>query len=511
MITLLEKPIPFGGGLPLQPNKAMSLSGPPAVMPVPARLTVPLLQHIGMLPVPVVEPGDRVYRGQLIAETRATISACVHAPAAGVVVGIEDAVLPTPSAAHGRCIIIDTDADHNASPYAGRQGLNDYTHASPLELQETIRAAGIVGLGGAGMPSAVKLTPGLTLDIELLIINAAECEPYISCDETVIRHHVDELITGIDILAHALQADECVIAIEENKAGAIDRLEAALARHKDKAIELKQVSSLYPAGGEKQLVKSLTGIAVPGQGLPVDVGIVTCNVNTALAVKRAVTDAEPLIRRIVTVTGAGIRQPQNVEASIGTAISDIIEFCGGYHDEFDYLVVGGPMMGYRLPDDNAPLTKKTNCLLALRRETRPKEAESPCIRCDECAFVCPAALQPQQLHWHTKTFHAGRLQDFRLFDCIECGCCAYVCPSHIPLVEQYRSAKKRIWNERRDRLAAEEHKQRYQHKQNRQARRAGRAGGTTYREDATQQDKQQVIAAAVERVRQKRRQRGRRD
>ena len=516
MITLLEKPIPFGGGLSLQPNKAMSLSGPPVVMPVPRRLTVPLLQHIGMLSVPVVEPGDKVYKGQLIAETKANISACVHAPGSGIIINIEDAVLPTPSASTASCIIIETDDED--SWCEERQGIDDYAHTNPLEIQQAIRAAGIVGLGGAGFPSSVKLTPGLTLDIELLIINAAECEPYISCDETVIRHHVDELVTGIDILAHALRVDECVIAIEENKEEAITCLQDALARHNDKAIELKRVSSLYPAGGEKQLIKSLTGIAVSGDGLPVDVGIVTYNVNTALAVKRAVIDAEPLIRRMVTVTGPGIKQPQNVEVRIGTAIKDIIEFCGGYHDEADYLIVGGPMMGYRLADDNAPLIKKTNCLLALRRETRHEKAsESPCIRCDECALVCPVALQPQQLHWHTKTFDANRLQDFRLFDCIECGCCSYVCPSHIPLVEQYRFAKKRIWNERRNKLTAQEHKLRYQHKQNRQFQRAARSERAASEklkrnaEHGTQQHKQQVIAAAVERVKQKRLQQSRRN
>ncbi len=517
MITVLEKPIPFNGGLSLKPNKSMSLEAGLSTVPIPELLYVPLLQHVGLMPVALVDVGDQVEKGQLIAEAKANISASVHAPSSGVVKAITDHVLPNPSASVSRCIVIQTDGNDHWC--ADRQSITDYQTANPVELQEHIRRAGIVGLGGAGFPSSVKLIPGLTLDIGLLIINAAECEPYISCDETVIRNYVEEFIIGVDILAHALQVDECVIAIEDNKREVIEIVDAALAQHRDKDIQLKQISSLYPAGGEKQLIKSITGIDVPADGLPVDIGVVTYNVNTALAAKRAVIDAEPLIKRIVTVTGKGIRQPCNVEALIGTPIKDIVAHCGGYQDDFAYMIIGGPMMGYRLLDDSAPLIKKTNCLLSVTTEESISDQEaSPCIRCDECAQVCPAGLQPQQLHWHSKKYNAKRLTDFRLFDCIECGCCSFVCPSHIPLVEQYRLSKHKIWNDRRAAMEAEQLQHRYLKKRDRELSANKKTKKPTQADipdvNALESDKaakQQLIADAVERVKQKRLQNSKRN
>jgi len=510
MITVLEKPIPFGGGIALSPNKALSLEQALAKAKLPAVVKIPLRQHIGAPAKPLVKVGDSVLKGQLIAEAQGYISAPIHASTSGVVIEIAEHTMPNPSGAKSPCIVIETDGKE--SWVENRNPIDDYYSLSPVEVQQKIWRSGIVGLGGAGFPSAVKIIPGLNLDIELLIINAAECEPYISCDETLIRHYAKELITGIEVLAHALQVDECVIAIEESKTEAIELLKEALEKCVEIDIQLKIISNLYPAGGEKQLIKSITGVEVSAGGLPVDVGVVVYNVGTAVAVKKAIMDDEPLISRIVTITGPGINQACNLEVLLGTPLNEIIEQCGGYTEQFEHLIMGGPMMGFRLHSDNVPLIKTTNCLLASGTELQSlKVDESACIRCDECAPVCPVNLQPQQLHWHAKEFNTDRLKDFNLFDCIECGCCSYVCPSHIPLVDEFRQAKSGIWNKRRKQLEAEQHKSRYLNKQVRleqqkQDKIKKRSATIDKTADANlaMKKKQDAIAAAVNRVKQKR-------
>lgn len=511
MITVLEKPAPFGGGVALPPNKSMSLQAPLSDAAIPALLTLPLRQHIGVAAQPLVKPGDRVLTGQVIARSRGVVSAPLHASSSGIVKEIADYELPSPSRVVSPSIVIETDGE-DSWVETEHDSLVDYLNVSPVVIQQRILQSGIVGQGGAGFPSAVKLIPGLGLEIELLIINAAECEPFISCDESLIRNHVKELITGIDILAHALQVDACVIAIEDNKTEAIEILQQGLAAHPASGIQLKKISSLYPAGGERQLIKSITGMAVPADGLPVDIGVVCYNVGTAYAVKQAVMNNRPLVSRIVTVTGPGIHSPCNKHVRLGTSMADLVRQCGGYTDDFAYLIMGGPMMGIRLESDSVPVIKTTNCLLAAGKQLfKEQQFEQPCIRCDECANVCPANLQPQQLHWHSKVFNAERLQDFRLFDCIECGCCSYVCPSHIPLVERYRLAKSTIWEERRKQMDAAHSRRRYEEKQMREQQRARakksrqqiRQADTTA--SASDRDrKQQEIAAAVKRVRKKR-------
>jgi H+/Na+-translocating ferredoxin:NAD+ oxidoreductase subunit C len=510
MITVLEKPIPFGGGIELLPNKEVSLEQPLKKAKLPSVIKIPLRQHIGSPAKPIVKVGDTVLKGQLIAEAQGYISAPVHASTSGVVKEIAEHPLPNPSGAKSTCIVIEPDRKETWSDELAP--IDDYYSLSPVEVQKKIWHAGIVGLGGAGFPSAVKIIPGLTLDIELLILNAAECEPYISCDESLIRNYAKDVVTGVEVLAHALQVDECVIAIEDNKTEAIAVLKEALEQYAEIDIKLMLVSSLYPAGGEKQLIKSITGIEVPAEGLPVDVGVVVYNVGTAVAVKKAIIDGEPLISRIVTVTGSGINQPCNLETLLGTPINEIIGQCGGYSEQFDYLIMGGPMMGFRLHSDHVPLIKTTNCILAAGSELQASNKnESPCIRCDECAPVCPVKLQPQQLHWHSKEFNSDRLQDYRLFDCIECGCCSYVCPSHIPLVDEFRQAKSSIWNRRRKQLEAVQNKKRYLDKQARIEqqkldkinKRSAIVEEKTDTESAMKK-KQDEITAAVNRVKQKR-------
>jgi H+/Na+-translocating ferredoxin:NAD+ oxidoreductase subunit C len=509
MITVLEKPIKFGGGLVLAPNKDISLERALAKAKLPELITIPLRQHIGSSTKSRVKVGDHVLKGQLIADAQGSISAPVHASSSGMVKEIEEHAIPNPSGAKTSCIVIETDGEDR---WQERTPVNDYYDLSPIEVQQKILQAGIVGLGGAGFPSAVKIIPGLSLDIELLIINAAECEPYISCDESLIHNYAKEILTGIEVLAHALQVDECVIAIEEDKTEAIEILKQTLDQYAEIEIKLRLVPSLYPVGGERQLIKSITGFDVPAEGLPVDIGVVCYNIATAFAVKKAIVDDEPLISRIVTITGPGINQPCNLEVLLGTPLNEIIDQCGGYNEQFEYLIMGGPMMGFRLHSDNVPLIKTTNCLLAAGSELTPSGMkESVCIRCDECAPVCPVNLQPQQLHWHAKESNHVRLEDYRLFDCIECGCCSYVCPSQIPLVDEFRQAKVSIWNKRRKQIEAEQRKKRYldkqarieQQKKDRVSKRSVVIDEKSDEEIALKK-KQDDIAAAVNRVRQKR-------
>ncbi len=510
MITVLEKPIPFGGGVDILPNKKISLERPLAKAHLPDSIKIPLRQHVGLPARSIVSVGDHVCKGQLIAVPQGPISAPAHASTSGSVREIADHSVPNPSGTMSPCIVIE--ADGKDTWIEDRTPIDDFYSLSPVTIQQKILAAGVVGLGGAGFPSAVKIIPGFNLDIELLILNAAECEPYISCDEALIRNFASEVITGIEILAHALQVDECVIAIEDNKTQTVKILQAALANYANLDIKLMLISSRYPAGGEKQLIKSITGIEIAATGLPVDIGVVCYNVGTALAVKKAIIDDAPLISRIVTITGAGIKQPCNLAVLLGTPINEVIAQCGGYNDQFEYLIMGGPMMGFRLHDDHAPVIKTTNCLLALGADVNAsKNVESPCIRCDECASVCPIKLQPQQLHWHSKEFNIDRLLDYHLFDCIECGCCSYVCPSHISLVDEYRYAKNRIWYNWRKQWKVEQNKKRYVNKQKRVAQQkrdklherlasdTGKIG-----EGLALRTKQDEIMAAVNRVKEKR-------
>ena len=440
----------FLGGLHLDDHKRESNSQPIREVGLPRYLTLPLQQHIGEAAEPVVGVGDRVLKGQMIARATDYVSAPVHAPTSGVVTQIGLQPVPHPSGLSDFCITIEPDGADTWGPLP--EPITDYHNADPADLRERIRWAGIVGLGGAAFPTSVKVNTSGQGKIETLVINGAECEPYITCDDRLMREQAADIVAGIDIVRSLLRAERCLIGIEDNKPEAVAALREAITAAGDDKTGIVVVPSIYPSGGEKQLIKLLTGREVPSQGLPAAIGVICQNVATTVAVADAVLRGRPLIERIVTVTGQGVNAAGNFRALLGTPVSFVIEQAGGYSDEIYQLIFGGPMMGFSLQDDQVPVTKASNCLLAASRDEAPGvDDERPCIRCGQCAAVCPAQLLPQQLFWYARAHDFDKVQDYHLFDCIECGCCAHVCPAHIPLVHYYRYAKTEIWAQERDR------------------------------------------------------------
>jgi len=457
----------FHGGIHVPDEKALSNAEPIEPLPLPARLVIPLQQHIGAPARPLVAVGDRVLKGQLIGAPEGYVSAPVHASSSGRVVAIEEHPVAHPSNLSAPCIIIETDGEDAWAELP--EPLTHYAQLDPAELRERIRWAGIVGMGGASFPASVKLSPGADQRIRTLIINGAECEPYISCDDRLMRERAGRILEGVRIMRHLLGAERVMVGIEDNKPEAIEAMRLALAdSDMGPWTRIQPIPTLYPSGGEKQLIRILTGAEVPTRGIPAQIGIVCHNVGTAAAVADAVLDGRPLIARLVTVTGRAIARPRNLEVPIGTPAEALINHCGGFREPPRKLLCGGPMMGFALEHAEAPITKALNCLLALTpAETPDPGAARACIRCGRCADVCPANLLPQQLYWYSRARDFDRVQDYNLFDCIECGCCAQVCPSHIPLVHYYRFAKQTIWAREREKRQSELARQRHAAKQER--------------------------------------------
>lgn len=455
------------GGIHPPQNKHQSTARGLEQMPLPARLVLPLLQHIGNRALPVVQIGERVLKGQLIAEANGPLSCPVHAPTSGIVRAIEPAPYPHASGLAELAIILKSDGQDE---WTELRPLPDYRDDQPLDLLDRIRAAGISGLGGAGFPTAVKLASRPDHHIETLIINGTECEPYITADDMTMRHRAPQIVAGIEVLMHILKPDQVLIGIEDNKPEAIDAVREAVG---ERPMQVVVIPTKYPSGGEKQLIQILTGKEVPSGGLPADIGILCQNVGTALAVHDAVLLGRPLISRITTLTGAALERPTNVEALIGTPIADLLAFAGLRQNRLYRLVMGGPMMGFTLLDSSAPIIKTSNCLLAgTIEELPPPPPALPCIRCGLCAEACPAELLPQQLHWFAIGKDYEQLQRQNLFDCIECGACAYVCPSSIPLVQYFRAGKAEIRGIELQQSRAEHSRQRFEQRQERLEREA---------------------------------------
>ncbi|HIE0967642.1 TPA: electron transport complex subunit RsxC [Proteus mirabilis] len=431
----------FKGGIHPPEMKLQSSRTPMRIAQLPDEVTIPIHQHLGTPGQLCVKVGDHVLKGQAL--TRGVGRTLpVHASISGTVTAIEPFPSTHPSGLPEIAVKIVSDGKDE---WRERTPLIDYQSQSKEVLLTRIHEAGIAGLGGAGFPTATKLKGGGDL-VKTLIINAAECEPYITADDRLMQEHADEVIAGCQILMHILSPDEVLIGIEDNKPEAIAALKQALATHtNEKRIFIRVIPTKYPSGGAKQLTKILTGKEVPSGGRSSDIGVLMQNVGTVVAIKRAIIDDEPLIERVVTVTGQGAKTPGNFWARLGTPIYALIKQAGFVAGSEQMVIMGGPLMGFTLPDLNAPVIKITNCLLIPSPEEMDTDnIEEACIRCGQCVDACPSGLLPQQLYWFSKGKEHEKAQQHNLFDCIECGACAFVCPSNIPLVQYYRQEKAEI-------------------------------------------------------------------
>ena len=462
-MTTHENISTFDGGISLVAHKHLSTGPAISIMEQCKQYIIPLQQHIGVASITLVKPGDSVLKGQMLAKPGNLVSAAVHSPVSGVVTEIKPHPVPHIAGLQDQCIFIENDFKDNwieRHPIA-----DDYHQTNSHDLRNIIRDAGIVGLGGATFPASVKQTE---MNIKTLILNGVECEPYITCDDVLMRERAEEILSGADIIGHIIKARQCIIAIEDNKPEAVNAIQQVIDKDGTGFFSIKVIPTLYPSGGEKQLIKIITGEEVPVGRYPAELGVLCHNVATAYAIHRAIYFAEPLISRIATITGHGVTQPQNIEVLIGTPMQSCIQHCGGYTDNSDELIMGGPMMGFSVETDAVPVVKATNCLLVTTKEENTQSQNHlPCIRCGKCVEVCPARLLPQQLYWYASSRNTDRLIEHNLFDCIECGCCAYVCPSDIPLVQYYRYAKTNIWQQERERKASDIARQRHEAHQQR--------------------------------------------
>lgn len=458
----------FIGGLKLNGHKKISTVSPIKKATLPAQLVIPLQQHIGHAPELLVKVGEHVLKGQCLAKASDNISASIHASSSGQITAIDNQAVAHPSGLDALCVTLQTDGKDE---WITRSPIKEaYREKNCHQILEIISNAGIVGLGGATFPTAAKLKSCDQQGIETLIINGAECEPYITCDDLLMREQAEGIVLGVQVLQEILSVNKTVIAVEDNKQTAIKSLQLAIEKLAVDNITIRSVPTRYPTGGEKQLIKVITGKEVPANGRPADIGILCQNVATANSVYRAIYLDEPVISRVVTVTGDAIHKAGNFEVLIGTRMSELIDQADGYKDNISGLVMGGPMMGFALPSDELPVTKACNCLLTTCNADSNQQAVKACIRCGECADVCPANLLPQQLYWYCSSKNFDRAQDIHLFDCIECGCCSTVCPSHIPLVQYYRFAKTEIWAQEKEREKSDQARVRHEFREARIAR-----------------------------------------
>ncbi len=458
----------FHGGIHPPENKHQSLTRPIKSAGIPPQLVLPLNQHIGAPAEAIVEVGQHVLKGECVAKPAGIISVPVHAPTSGMITAIEERAVAHPSGLATTCIVLETDGEDR---WVEHGGIDDYANADRDTLLACIRNAGIAGMGGAGFPTAVKLRVNPRAGgIDFLILNGTECEPYITADHVLMRERAEQIVAGTEILRQLVNPREVLLGVEDNKPDAIEALRRAC---EGTGMEVVVFPTKYPSGGEKQLIEILTGRQVPSGGLPADIGVVCQNMGTAVAVYDAVAHGKPLISRITTVTGESVAEPGNFDVLLGTPMSYLLEQSGFSAGRNQRLVMGGPMMGFTVPDADVPVVKTTNCILAPTvAELPPPPPAQACIRCGLCAEACPASLLPQQLYWFSRGKEYEKLEAHNLFDCIECGACSYACPSNIPLVQYYRASKAELTQLRRDQAKSEHSKTRFEARQERLQREA---------------------------------------
>ncbi len=450
---------PFHGGVHPPTHKTESTGTPIAQSAIPSRLVIPLNQHTGNRAKPIVQVGERVLKGQQIGRPGGYQSSAIHASSSGMVSAIDTQLVAHYSGLPDLCVTIIPDGKDEWIAHSGV----DIAQTPHSELRHLLRKAGVVGLGGAVFPSDLK-TDAHHNKIKTLVLNGAECEPYITCDDMLMRERAADTLRGASVLRELLHAEEVLIGIEDNKPEAIAAMQQAVEDGKHQRMEVIVVPTMYPSGGAKQLIRLLTGIEVAAGVRSTEKGVQCFNVATAYSVWRALAHGEPLISRIVTVTG-NVEHAQNFNVLIGTPLNELVAQAGSKPDT-DRHIMGGPMMGVDLPSGLVSITKATNCIIESSPALFPPPPPAlPCIRCTRCADVCPADLQPQDLYWFAKSNNFGKAQEFSLFDCIECGACAYVCPSYIPLVQYYRYAKSEIHERERDKRAADLARERHDNRQ----------------------------------------------
>lgn len=428
----------FFGGVHPDYNKEMSSGSVIKEMPIPERLIVYFSQNLGAPSKPVVKKGDKVYKGQVIAEAGGFVSTPVHSPTSGTVKSI--ALYPSPVGTEMEAAVIEPDGEDRWAEDCDVE--RDISGLDRDGIVKAVNEGGIVGLGGATFPTHVKLSPPEDKIIDVLILNGAECEPFLTSDHRLMLERAEEILEGAALFAKAINVKKIVVAIEKNKPDAIEKMKESVAGREGLSVEGMDV--IYPQGAEKQLIYAITGRKVPAGGLPMDAGALVQNVGTCFAAYEAVRFSRPLIERVVTVTGNGINNPSNVLARLGTPFSDIIRFCGGFKDDTIKVISGGPMMGVAQYSLSSAVNKGTSGIVLLREHEAGQFESNACIRCGRCLQACPMRLNPSALSIFAERMLYDETGEYNVMDCIECGCCAYVCPSKRPMVHHFRKAKAEI-------------------------------------------------------------------
>jgi len=433
------KTFSLGGVHP--PENKLSANSNLEFVPPEGVAVIPVGQHLGAPAAPIVAKGDKVKAGQLIAQSAGFVSANVHSGVSGTVLAVEPVVCDS-SGAKKMCISIQVEGDEWVETVDRSKDIVQEVKLPQSEIVKKIQENGIVGMGGATFPTHVKLAVPAGKKADALIINAVECEPYLTADHRLMLEKGEEILIGVELLKRALGVSKAYIGIENNKPDAIAHL-----KNLTKKFEGTQVVPLkvkYPQGGEKQLIKAIIGREVPSQGLPIDVGVVVQNVATAFAVYEAVQKNKPLVERVVTVTGKKVGKPKNFVARVGTPVSRLIALAGGIPESTGKIVLGGPMMGKATASVDVPVTKGTSGVLLFDEKESHRRPESPCIRCAKCAEACPMGLEPYLLIRQAKNSLWDGLEQERIYDCIECGCCLYTCPANVPLLDWVRYGKAEV-------------------------------------------------------------------